>query len=205
MDRGIDMYYRLSLLNVLRLKLYLGWTEISKYLIGLKPGIHFRQRQAEAWRRSLSSASVDGVPSRATCLRGCHDPSHRMSVDQSEASLRNGSPHTQFGRKNWVLFCIRGGGVWKFFTVFKNFFPNLRQYYEVKISKNAMKNFGGLYQFLKKIGENTFAEFSSAATGSDSGMPRLAKTKKHYLVCGAACRGCRTAPRFASTSNVFPA
>ncbi len=44
-----------------------------------------------------------------------------------------------------------------------------------------MINFGGLYKFLKrkKIGENTFAEFSSAATGSDSGMPRLAETKKH--------------------------
>ncbi len=64
----------------------------------LKPGIHLRQRQTEAQCGSLSSASVDGATNRATCLRGCHDPSHRLSVDQSEASLRNFPPQAQYGQ-----------------------------------------------------------------------------------------------------------
>ncbi len=54
----------------------------------VKPG-HLRQRQAEGRRNSLSSASVDGAMNRVTCLRGCHDPSHWLSIDQSEASLKN--------------------------------------------------------------------------------------------------------------------
>ncbi len=58
-----------------------------------------------------------------------------------------------------------------------------------------MKNFGGLYKFLKKK--------NSLATGSDSGMPSLAETKKHSLVHGATCRECRAAPELASASNVF--
>ncbi len=36
-------------------------------------------------------------------------------------------------------------------------------------------------------------------------MPRLAETKKHSLVRGAACRGCHATPRLASASSVFPA
>ncbi len=86
-------------------------------------GIHLRQRQAEVWHGSLSSASVDSVPSRAACLRGCCNLSHRMSVDLSEASPRNGSPHVQYGQKNWVLFCLRGEAVLlKIFSAFLNFF-----------------------------------------------------------------------------------
>ncbi len=100
-----------------------------------KAGIHLRQRQAEARCDSLCSASIDGAPSRATCLRGCCDPSHRMLVDQSEASPRNSPPYAQYG--------------WN--------------------------------------------------------MPHLTETEKHSSVHGAACRGCRTVPRLASASNVFPA
>ncbi len=64
----------------------------------LKLGIHLRQRQAEARRCSLSLASVDGASSRAACLRGCHDPSHRVLVHQGEASPRNSPPYVQYGR-----------------------------------------------------------------------------------------------------------
>ncbi len=63
----------------------------------LKPGIHFRWRHAEAQCGSLSSANVDGVTNRATCLRGCQDPSHQLLVDQSEASLTYSPPHVQYG------------------------------------------------------------------------------------------------------------
>ncbi len=65
--------------------------------IRVKLGIHLRQRQPEEWRSSFSSASVDGATNRATCLRGCHDPSHWLSVDQSEASPRNSPPRAQYG------------------------------------------------------------------------------------------------------------
>ncbi len=62
-----------------------------------KPGIHLRQRQAEAWCRRLSPATVDSAINRATCLRGYRDLSHRLSVDQSEASPRNFPFHVQYG------------------------------------------------------------------------------------------------------------
>ncbi len=62
-----------------------------------KPIIYLRQRQAEVQRSNLSSASIDGAMNRATCLRRCCDPSHRLLVDQSEASLRNSPPHAQYG------------------------------------------------------------------------------------------------------------
>ncbi len=67
--------------------------------LSVKPGIHLRQRQAEAQRSSLSSASVDGAPSQAACLRGCCELSHhRVLVDQSEASPRNSPPYEQYGQ-----------------------------------------------------------------------------------------------------------
>ncbi len=63
-----------------------------------KLGTHLRQRQAEAQCGSLSLASVDRATNWAKCLRVCHDPSHRLSVDQSEASPRNSSLHAKYGR-----------------------------------------------------------------------------------------------------------
>ncbi len=62
-----------------------------------KPGIHLRQREAEARHSSLSSASVDSAMNRATCLRGCCNPSHWLLVDQSEAIPRNSPPYAQYG------------------------------------------------------------------------------------------------------------
>ncbi len=59
-------------------------TILSAVLSHLKLGIHFRQRQAEAWHGSLSSASVNSALSRAACLRGGHDPSHCVLIDQSQ-------------------------------------------------------------------------------------------------------------------------
>ncbi len=47
---------------------------------------------------SLSSASVDCAPSQAACLRCCRDPSHRVLVDQSEASPMKSPPYAQYGR-----------------------------------------------------------------------------------------------------------
>ncbi len=58
----------------------------------LKLGIHLRQRQG-----SLSFASVVVATNQATCLRGCRSPSHRLSIDQSEASPRNSPPHLPYG------------------------------------------------------------------------------------------------------------
>ncbi len=69
----------------------------------LKPGIHLRQRKTEAWCGSLSSASVDGATNRATCLRGCRDPSCRLSVDQSKANPRNSPLHMQYGQN---MLCL---------------------------------------------------------------------------------------------------
>ncbi len=69
----------------------------------IKLGIHLRQRQAEVRHSSLSSASVDGAPSWATYLRGFCDPSHRVWVDQSEASPRNSPPYVQYG---WNMPCL---------------------------------------------------------------------------------------------------
>ncbi len=77
----------------------------------LKLGIHLRQRQAEVRHSSLSLASAGDAPSWAACLKGCRNPSQRVSVDQSEVSPRNGSPHAQYGRKNWILFCLKGEAV----------------------------------------------------------------------------------------------
>ncbi len=65
--------------------------------MSIKLGIHLRQRQAVVRCGNLSSASVDGAMNRATCLRGCHDTSHLLLVDQSEVSLRNSSPYAQYG------------------------------------------------------------------------------------------------------------
>ncbi len=62
----------------------------------LKPGIHSRQRKVEAQHGSLSSSSVDGAMNQATRLRGCCDPSPRLSVDQSEVSLRNSPPRARY-------------------------------------------------------------------------------------------------------------
>ncbi len=42
---------------------------------------------------SAHTSSVDGTMNRATCLRSCCDPRHRLSVDQSEVSPRNFPPH----------------------------------------------------------------------------------------------------------------
>ncbi len=63
----------------------------------VKLGIHLRQRQAKARCGSLSLASVDGATNWVACLRSCCDPSHRLSVDQSETSPRNSPPHAQYG------------------------------------------------------------------------------------------------------------
>ncbi len=49
-------------------------------------------------RGSLSSASVDSAMNWATCRRGCRDPSHRLLVNQSEATLRNSLSHAQYGQ-----------------------------------------------------------------------------------------------------------
>ncbi len=70
---------------------------VSLFYVLFKQGIHLRQRQAEARCGSLSLASVDGATNRATCLRGCSDPSRQWSVYQSEASPRNSPPHVQYG------------------------------------------------------------------------------------------------------------
>ncbi len=69
--------------------------------ITVKPGKLLRQRQAEA-HSSLFSARVDGA-TKPICLRGCCDPSHRLLVDQSEASPRNSLPHAQYG---WNMPCL---------------------------------------------------------------------------------------------------
>ncbi len=66
-------------------------------VLPVKPGIYLRQKQAKAQRGSLSSASIDGATNQATCLRGCHNPSHWLLVDQSEVSPRNSPPHAQYG------------------------------------------------------------------------------------------------------------
>ncbi len=71
----------------------LGWR-----LVDLKLGIHLRQKQAEAQRSNFFLASVDGAASRAASFRGCRDPSHRVSVDQSKASPRNSPLYVQYGR-----------------------------------------------------------------------------------------------------------
>ncbi len=88
----------------------------TKMIKRLQPEIHLRQRQAEARCGSLSLVSVDGAPSRAACLKGCRDPSHRVSVDQSEARTRNSPPYAQYGQKhaspprNWgTFFSLRRG------------------------------------------------------------------------------------------------
>ncbi len=70
----------------------------SDFFVRRKLGIHLRQKQAEARHGSLSSASVDSAMIRATCLRCRCDPSHRLSVDQSEASPMISPPHGQHGR-----------------------------------------------------------------------------------------------------------
>ncbi len=54
--------------------------------VALKQGLHSASWGA-AWQPLL--ASVDGATNRATCLRGCRDPSHWLLLDQSEASSRN--------------------------------------------------------------------------------------------------------------------
>ncbi len=61
------------------------------------------QRQAKAQCGSHSLASVDGATKLATCLRGCRNPSHRLLVDQSEASPRNSPCHAQYG---WNMSCL---------------------------------------------------------------------------------------------------
>ncbi len=69
----------------------------------VKPGIHLRQRQTEAQCGSLPLASIDDTINRATCFRGCCDPSHWLLVYQSEASPRNSPPHAQYG---WNTLCL---------------------------------------------------------------------------------------------------
>ncbi len=60
--------------------------------------LHLKHRQAKARCGSLSSASVDDTTNRATCFTGCHNLSHWLLVDQSEASPRNAPPQAQHGR-----------------------------------------------------------------------------------------------------------
>ncbi len=69
----------------------------------IKLEVHLRQRQAVVRHGSLSSTSVDSTMNRATCLRKCHNLSHRLLVDQSEASSRNSPPYAQYG---WNMSCL---------------------------------------------------------------------------------------------------
>ncbi len=69
----------------------------TRHSQSIKLGIHLRQRRAKAQHSSLSSASVNGATNRAICFRDCRNPSHQLSVDQSEASPRNFPPYAQYG------------------------------------------------------------------------------------------------------------
>ncbi len=113
----------------------------------LKLEIHLRQRQAEARCSSLSLTSVHSATIQATCLRGCCDPSHVLSVDQSEASPRNFSPHAQYG-------CNMPRSDGQISTVLNYWCINSQDHPTIQLLNSLLKNYRyyqSYRQFLKKV------------------------------------------------------
>ncbi len=84
-------------------------SRIVLHLLCTKPGIHLRQRQAEMWHSSFSSASVDVATNQAICLPGCHNPSRvvgRSKWGKSEEFPSSCAVWTEHAapRRNWKIF-----------------------------------------------------------------------------------------------------